>query len=261
LIPGEKVKVILREFSEEHRRMPDKNEYFNLKKELLDEIMTHVIPDNVLNKYMVRTMCSASDLWLMRKQFALHLASMSFITYLFSFTSRMPTRYFVSRKTGQITMSEMLPGFAPHTPTFQSNDIVPFRFTPNLQQFIGPIHTEGLMAVAIFQMGRCLSSPEYDLEKQLVLFSRDEVIAWLSQRGKPWSLDLHFRQQVAGNIDGVIKRIDALACKLERDQALEAPNNPCPANVPLVSTVVKLITAATDPVNLMKMTEIYMPWF
>ncbi|KAI0028299.1 FAT-domain-containing protein [Vararia minispora EC-137] len=261
LIPGEKVKVILREFREEHKRMPDKTEYFNLKKEMFDEIQTHMVPDNVMNKYFMRTMASPQDLWLMRKQFTAHLAAMSFITYMFSFTSRMPSRFLVSRKTGQVTMSEMLPGYAPNAPIFQSNDIVPFRVTPNLQQFMGPVHTEGILATAMFEIGRNLSAPEYDIEKQLALFSRDEVVAWLSQRGQPFNFDLPFRQSVQANIAGVIKRLDTLSCKIEREQAIETPTNPSPMNVPVTWTVVKLIGAATDPVNLMKMTEIYMPWF
>ena len=120
---------------------------------------------------------------------------------------------------------------------------------------------------------------QYDLEKQLVLFSRDEVIAWLSQRGMPWNADLQFRQQVSMNIAGVVKRIDTLGCKIEREQvmiilknfcttgsniftqALETPTTPAPSSVPVVWTVIKLIGVATDPVNIMKMTEIYMPWF
>ena len=30
---------------------------------------------------------------------------------------------------------------------------------------------------------------------------------------------------------------------------------------PVVQTVVNLIATATDPFNLMKMTEVYIPWF
>ncbi len=51
-----------------------------------------------------------SELWRMRKQFALQLASTSFMTYVLCLTSRLPSRFQLSRATGQITMSEILPG-------------------------------------------------------------------------------------------------------------------------------------------------------
>lgn len=53
----------------------------------------------------------------MRKEFALQLASTSFMTYLICIGSRLPSRLHWSRSTGQIAMSESIPGMA--------NDLVP----------------------------------------------------------------------------------------------------------------------------------------
>lgn len=36
-------------------------------------------------------------------------------------------------------------------------------------------------------------------------------------RGKPWAVDMLFRQSVAANIDGVVKRAETMACKTERE--------------------------------------------
>lgn len=83
-----------------------------------------------------------------------------FTTYLFCLTNRLPFRFLISRRTGQVFMSEMLPGYSPHAPVFQSNDIVPFRYTPNMQQFAGAIHQEGTIPTILYQLGRCLSLPE-----------------------------------------------------------------------------------------------------
>lgn len=59
---------------------------------------------------------------------------------------------------------------------------------------------------------------QFELEQQLCLFARDEVMTWLHGRGKPWNFDLAFRTNVAENIKGVVKRAETMACKLERDQ-------------------------------------------
>ncbi|TFY70158.1 hypothetical protein EVG20_g2846 [Dentipellis fragilis] len=261
LIPGEKVRTVLREYNEEHGKLPNKTEYFTLKKDILDDIMAHMVPDSVLTQYMIRSMHGPTELWRMRKQFALQIASTCFMTYIFCLTSRLPPRFHLSRNTGLIAMSELLPGVANQTPTFASNDVVPFRFTPNIQHFLGPVYTEGIMTSSMMAMGRSLTEPHFDLEQQLCLFSRDEVMTWLHGRGKPWSFDKNFRDSVAQNIEGVIKRAETLACKVEREQALASPNNPAQANVPVVQTIISLIASATDPINLMKMTEIYHPWF
>lgn len=45
-------------------------------------------------------------------------------------------------------------------PIFASNDIVPFRFTPNMQQFVGPFHMEGIMTAGMMSIGRSLTEPE-----------------------------------------------------------------------------------------------------
>jgi len=50
------------------------------------------------------------ELWRMRKQFALQVASSSFMTYLFCLSSRHPSRFQISRSTGLIAMTELLPG-------------------------------------------------------------------------------------------------------------------------------------------------------
>ena len=64
---------------------------------------------NEISKYMARTMSGPDEVWRMRKQFALQIASSSFMTYTFCLSSRQPSRFQISRKTGFIAMTELLP--------------------------------------------------------------------------------------------------------------------------------------------------------
>lgn len=59
---------------------------------------------------MIRTMDGPSELWRMRKQFATQVASSSFMTYVLCLSSRHPGRFHISRATGLIAMTELLPG-------------------------------------------------------------------------------------------------------------------------------------------------------
>ncbi|KAJ7507855.1 hypothetical protein B0H11DRAFT_2271401 [Mycena galericulata] len=257
LFAGEKIKKVLREFFQQTSGQPGKNEYLTLKKDIYDEVALKMVPEDIMTRYMIRTMDGPSELWRMRKQFALQIASCSFMTYTLCLTHRTPHRYLLSRTTGQMTMTELVPGMSQQFPIFATNDVVPFRLTPNLQNFLGPVFTEGILTSGMMAIGRSLTEPEFDLEQQLCLFSRDEVTTWL--RGRAGNNDANFKKLVAANIDGVVKRAETMACKVEREQAIQNPTAPVLA--PVVQTVTNLISSATNPIQLTKMGEMYMPWF
>jgi len=128
-----------------------------------------------------------------------------------------------------------------------------------MQQFISPILTEGVLTSSIMAIGRSLTEPEYDLEQQLCLFARDEVITWLHNQKRPWSFDINFRNTVANAIEGVVKRAEAMACKVEREQAASNPTNL--GQTPVIQTITNLISISTNPLVLVRMQEMYNPWF
>ncbi|KAF7789373.1 hypothetical protein EIP86_000317 [Pleurotus ostreatoroseus] len=259
---GEKGKAALREFRKLHGRMMDRPEYINTKKELFDEVRAKVVPEDVLTKHMMRTMEGPSELWRMRKQFTLQLAGVSFMSYVFCITSRLPGRFHLSRATGNIAMSEMLPTQAQQAPVLTSLDVVPFRYTTNLQRFVGPVFMEGVLAPSMMAIARCLTEPEYDLEQNLCLFARDETMTWLHTKGKAWTFDQAFRQLVADMIKSVTDRADIMACRQERDKIIGNPQFiQSPNAMPVLQTIINLISDATNPMLLMKMGELYVPWF
>ncbi|KAH9482694.1 Transcription-associated protein 1 [Psilocybe cubensis] len=260
LFVGENVRKVLRDYRQQHsKKQPSKVEYVTLKKDSCDEVSSKMVPDDVLANYMARSMSAPDELWRMRKQFALQIASCSFMTYLFCLASRHPARFQISRSTGLIAMTELLPATHASHPLFATNDVVPFRLTPNMQNFLGPIFTEGLLAPGIMAIGRSLTEPEFDLEQQLCLLSRDEVSLWFQQRSRGVVVDNQFRMHVNAHVDNIVKRAESLACKLEREQALSG--NISNVTTPVVTTVTGLISTATNPLQLAKMGELYQPWF
>ncbi|RXW24667.1 hypothetical protein EST38_g1146 [Candolleomyces aberdarensis] len=258
LYSGEKVKQVLRGFREFPSRQLTKTEYITLKKEIFEEINVKMVPDSVITNYMVRTMDGPIELWRMRKQFTHQLAACGFMTFVLSISSRNPSRFQISRSTGLIAMTELLPGISSQLPIFATGDVVPFRFTPNMQHFVGTNFMDGILAPSIMAIGQSLSEPEFDLEYHLCLFSRDEVSAWMSMRGKPWNVDGVFRQSVTANIESIVKKAEGLGCKSERESAMQSSVTP---NTAVLQSVTSLITAATNPMQLAKMGELYHPWF
>ncbi|KAJ7590989.1 hypothetical protein C8J56DRAFT_1135339 [Mycena floridula] len=257
LYAADKMRKVLREYRTLHQKQPEKSEYIALKKAIFDEICLKMVPDNILTRFMVETMKTPSDLWRMRKAFALHIAACSFMTYTLCVTSRIPTRFSFSRLNGQVTMSDIIPGLSNQLPSIMTTDVVPFRFTPNMQTFLGPIFTEGILTSGIMAIARCLTEPEYDLEYNLCLFGRDEAASWMAMRGKPWSTDVNFRQNIGVMIQGIVQRAESMACKIERDQATAG----APTTIPVIQTVTNMISSATNPTQLSKMGEIFYPWY
>ena len=103
----------------------------------------------------------------MRKQFTLQMASTMFLTYCFFISARLPNRIHISRSSGQVAMSDVVPTFNPQAPQFKSTDPTPFRLSPNIQHFIGPIGIEGILTSSLMALGRCLTEPERNLEEFL----------------------------------------------------------------------------------------------
>jgi hypothetical protein len=57
-------------------------------------------------------MVGPEELWRMRKQFSLQVASSCFMTFVFALSSRHPSRFQISRTTGLIAMTELIPGLS-----------------------------------------------------------------------------------------------------------------------------------------------------
>ncbi|KAF9057606.1 hypothetical protein BJ165DRAFT_1520972 [Panaeolus papilionaceus] len=258
MFAGENLRKLLREYRLSQKKTVTKIEYVTLKKDLYDDVSLKMVPDTVLSRYMALTMNQPEELWRMRKQFALQIATTSFMTYLFSIANRWPARFLISRSTGVVAMTDLLPGFASAQPVFATSDVVPFRLTPNMQQFLGKIFTEGILAPGIMAIGRALTEPEFDLEQQLCLLSRDEVTAWISTR-KGFTLENALRASVTVHIENIVKRAETMACKQERDNAATLGSGAIPLQ-PVIQTVTSLISTATNPIQLAKMGEVFQPW-
>ncbi|EKM59507.1 uncharacterized protein PHACADRAFT_205724 [Phanerochaete carnosa HHB-10118-sp] len=248
LIP-DKVRTTVMQYKQSNGGQPPNHQRVTLRKELLDEIRAKLVPEDIISRYFRRTINGPTELWRFRKEFSTQIAASCFITYVLALSSRTPSRFHISRNSGQVALSEVLPGIPTNAvgpPLIGSPEAVPFRLTPNMQHFIGPIGTEGLLVASIMAMGRCLSEPEYELEEQLCLFARDEVITWLHQSKRPTSNDVTFRGHVLA---------------LSKDFAQNLQNLQGGNTVPIYKTVTSLVLNASNPLNLASMSDMFMAWF
>ncbi|KAF7725495.1 hypothetical protein EC973_009595 [Apophysomyces ossiformis] len=229
-----------------------KTELLNLRMEINDEIASNMIPSNILSKYMLRAMGSYADYWMIRKQFTAQYATATFMTYIFSVGHRTPHRIAISRSTGDVWMTEFLPGWNQTNPLFGNGEAVPFRFTPNVQEFMTPVGIEGLFTSCLMATARSLTEPELELDQYLSLFVRDELVHWHISNHRSVS-DAQFRERVNTNVHQIKTKAQFLSCKAEREKTINA-------NKPTNQNMIDLISQASNPQKMTQMDCTWMPW-
>lgn len=118
-------------------------------------------------QFFIRSTPSACELWHTRKQTAQHLAAFIFQSYLFSVGRRLPTNILFTRASGQMHSADLIPALSSNKPEFSNHEAVPFRLTPNLQAFVGPIGVEGVLVSALMSIARCMTESEASLPLKL----------------------------------------------------------------------------------------------
>ncbi|SZE99920.1 unnamed protein product [Blumeria hordei] len=206
------------------------------------------VPNNIVLDYFTKIYPQFSDFWLFRRRFSYQFASLTFMTYVLHMNNRYPHKLNIARATGNIWGSELMSSLAMGKAYFHNPEPVPFRLTPNLQILMGPLATEGIYSCAIMAIARCLSDPEYELEQQLCLFVRDEMIHWFQTSHCSQSVvDGQLRESVQLNSEIIVKRTLSLA---------QSPAGTLPAN----QTVIDLIARAVSPMNLAQCDALFMPY-
>lgn len=158
-------------------------------------------------------------------------------------------------------------------------EAVPFRLTPNLQEYMTPLVIEGVLTPAIHSYSEVFYRPDSELCEFLPVIIRDELISWvfLNQPQKPryqvdqetgqivFKNDLELLDQlniderqflgrVIQNCELTMKRCQTLACLKETERALDCKTS-------AVQTILDLISCATNPQKLALMDAHWHPWF
>jgi len=298
---------------EEHSRpKPRLNlEIPNLRTDVYTDMLCTMVPRTILRDHMQRLGSSPEERWTQRRDFTRQLGTTIFQDYVLSIGHRFLHKFSVSARhapSGGIDMiggasrvptstcisqSELLP-MVTSTGQISLIEVVPFRFTPNLQHYVTPIGVEGPLVSAIVACGRAHSRVESDLAEFLTVFVRDELLLWylnyisVSNPGAPTSArpghpnsgtqsqpaiigeilenplerlqaagidEKAFFGRVQQNCELILKRAQTLACIREEEQ--HATDTP----VVLFQSILDLLSSAGNPQKLAQMDPHWHPWF
>lgn len=67
--------------------------------------------------------------------------------------------------------------FETNRPDLETNRPVPFRLTPNIEEFLGPLNISGPLNASMLATARCLDHPSFKFQTLLKAILRDEMIA------------------------------------------------------------------------------------
>ncbi|KAK7885224.1 transcription-associated protein 1 [Exophiala xenobiotica] len=240
-----------------------------MKTEIFNTIQERWVPNNLVLRYFQDIYPSFADFWLFRRQFAYQFAATTFMTYIMHMSARYPMKFSVSRSTGDIWASDLLPNLNSARAYFFNPEAVPFRLSPNLQTLMGPLAVEGIFTASLMAIARCLAEQDqgYEMEQQLSIFVRDEMYNWAAGRSSannPNEVKMegqHLRELVAQNADFIVRRALTLAKTQGSVGSAGSEGSSGVAGVlPACQNVVDLVSRATDPMKLSAMDGLWMPW-
>lgn len=166
-------------------------------------------------------------------------------------------------------------GWSQSNPLLGNGESVPFRFTPNIQDYITPVGIEGLFTSSLMATARSLTEPELELDQYLSLFIRDELITWHMSNHRPVT-DSQFHERLQANIHQVMSKAQFLSCKVENDNVSIQERQlqqhiylilnaflfyqTINTDKPVSQNVIDLISQSSNPQKMAQMECTWMPW-
>ncbi|XP_059645489.1 uncharacterized protein LOC132287044 [Cornus florida] len=239
----------------------------DLRLQAYNDITKNYVTDSILSQYMYKTLLSGNHMWAFKKQFAIHLALSSFMSFMLQIGGRSPNKILFAKNTGKIFQTDFHPAYDANG-MIEFNEPVPFRLTRNLQAFFSHFGVEGLIVSAMCAAAQAVVSSKQTqhLWHHLAMFFRDELLSWSWRRPLGISMGpvgggslnpIEFKQKVTTNVEHVISRINGIAPQYiseEEENGVDPPQS-------VQRGVTELVEAALTPRNLCMMDPTWHPWF
>lgn len=229
------------------------------KLEEYTQICQQQIASNILSKYMMQIHPSTESLCQFRKQFASQLAINSVLQYSLAVIERTPTRFVICNKTGQVLAQDMRSAY---NHGLLEEQVVPFRLTRNITEFIGPFLLDGVFVPSFVSVCGAMSSRRNILEPMIHLLLRDDVISWYTSKTssandkKLQDVELQLSDRVWKNVRFVQQRLDSCAPQRVENVAEAIKEDPDPIDM----KVRTLVDAACSAERLSSMPASFQAW-
>lgn len=150
-------------------------------RDILKEIQSTLVPSTMLKQWATNTFNSATDYCMFRKQFTLQFALCNVAEYVLHLTRQNLDMIYVHQDSGLINVSYFRFDTDDMTGELAANRPVPFRLTPNINEFITSIGVNGPLIASMIATARCLVQPNFKVPAILRAILRDEFLFWFKR--------------------------------------------------------------------------------
>ena len=231
----------------------------DLRLKAFSDIAQNHVTENIFSHYMYKTLPTGSHLWTFKRQLTHQHALSCFVSALLRLGGRTPQKIMFAKNTGRVFMLDFHPAFDSKGIT-EFVEPVPFRLTRNLYTFFTPFGVRGDFVAAMAAAAQAMSAPGANIETQMMLFYRDQLMVWPWRRmsgAGPQALlgptPADVRVMARANVDEVMKRLPCIT-----------PNPPRMMSADHLTSVQKgvihLVEASINPKNLCRQEPTAMPW-
>lgn len=239
-----------------------------LSRHVFDNFMKPRVPHDMLTKFFWKRTASHDALYALREEFVKQYALYALLSYLFALPSPNPERQQFSATSLRFLPADLVPTYQQHL--LESKESVPFRLTPNIASFFGPICIEGPFTAVLAAGTMALASFRFreSLRNYLALFLAEDLLhrQWAeSLQRKQFcflpplqpATDQRLKDQTNHNLTLIFKRLDSLAPRLPTaSQPQQHPIHQSPIHHPIS----QLIEEAQSLHNQISMPVTWQPW-
>jgi len=222
-------------------------------REVLKEIQTSIVPDTLLKEWASYTYCNATEYWTFRKKLTQQVALAGFVEFVLHLTRLGPEMINIARDCGNITFNNFRFDIDDTKGDLDANRPVPFRLTPNIQEFITPVGINGVITHCMIAVARCLVQPQFSVNSYFKAVLKDELIGWNKKKQDEQNPLATSSQSEIDNellITLVTNASNAMMTRLQNLAIFENGE----------SKVTTLISAACNPDNTCRMDPAWHPW-
>ncbi|KAJ2022109.1 transcription-associated protein 1, partial [Coemansia sp. S610] len=204
---------------------------------LFEQICQRLVPASLLSDDVRLHAASPMDYWLYRENFSYQVSVGIALAYMIASTQRTPAKLGISRTTGNLFLSDMVPTQA--TPgLMHSKEPVPFRLTPNIQVFVTELGLEGIVPLAIYKVMLRFTEIEHLLRDFLDLYVRDELISMPTVKPLAAANPLALAEMCERNVRLIVHRAGQLAETLPAKDVQEKDLSPMQPLIQLLGQAV-----------------------
>jgi transformation/transcription domain-associated protein len=246
---------------------------------IYQEITSLHVPDSLLSSYIHSTVTTLDDWWNFRIQYSKHTGLTGFLSHLFKIGDRSPSKISLFQANGRVMNNEFFPSYNVDSVSDNSNEMVPFRLTRNIQNFLSPMIIEGVIGGSLGSFNQLLYQQQDILKHSLYLFFRDDLVSWESAK-RPFDNDQQIRlfekqirERVNANAVQFLKKIHLLIPNPQSTQPLgfdvnnktggQGQGGPGQQGIqiPINAKVLQLIKIAMAKTKICSMQPTWAPWF